>query len=195
MTDREALAPASSGLRVEMWLPIAIAAAVSVFWFTLYRSLPVYPPSLGVPLACVATLFLIALALLHRMHAGLWPWLAQFGFIISAVGLGVWIVGGTLNTFGLPITFIAQPQPGWGLFCVGLMTIGMAAIRSRLSLPMRCLLPLGGLFLLGEPLKYVLGEQTGGLTVLLAFGVGWLAIGALLSRDGSRQGRRALPTT
>jgi len=60
---------------------------------------------------------------------------------------------------------------------------------------MRCLLPLGGLFLLGEPLKYVLGEQTGGLTVLLAFGVGWLAIGALLLRDGSRQGRRALPTT
>jgi hypothetical protein len=71
----------------------------------------------------------------------------------------------------------------------------MAAFRSRLSLPMRCLLPLGGLFLLGEPLKYALGERTGGLTVLLAFGAGWLAIGALLLRDGSRQGRRALPTT
>ena len=166
---------------------VSIAAAVSAFWFTLYRSLPTYPPSLGVPLAFVATLFLIALALLHRMHAGLWPWLAQFGFIISALGLSVLIVGGSLNTLGLPVTFIAQPQPGWGLFCVGLMTIGLAAIRSRLSLPMRCLLPLGGVFLLGEPLKYVFGEQTGGLAVLLAFGAGWLTIGALLLGDGSRQ--------
>jgi hypothetical protein len=42
------------------------------------------------------------------------------------------------------------------------------------------LLPLGGLLLLGEPLKYFLGERTGGLTVLVAFGLGWLAIGALL---------------
>ena len=162
---------------------VSISAAVSAFWFTLYRSLPTYPPSLGLPLAFVATLFFIALALLHRMHAGLWPWLAQFGFILSAVGLGVWIVGGTLNTFGLPIAFIAQPQPGWGLFCVGLMTIGVAAIRGRLSLPIRCLLPLGGLFLLGEPLKYAFGERTGGLMVLLAFGAGWLAIGVLLLRN------------
>ena len=49
-----------------------------------------------------------------------------------------------------------------------------------MSLPMRFLLPLGGLFILGPPLKYFLGERTGGLTVLVVFGVGWLAIGALL---------------
>jgi hypothetical protein len=174
---------------------MSIAGAVLAFWLTLYISLPTYPPSLGLPLAFVAILFLITLALLHQTHADLWPRLAQVGFIISAVGLGLWVVGGTLNTFGRQIALIAQPQPGWGLLCVGLMTIGLAAIRSRLSLAMRCLLPLGGLFLLGEPLKYVLGAQAGGLTVLFAFGAGWLAIGVLLLRDRSRQGRRTLPTT
>ena len=55
---------------------------------------------------------------------------------------------------------------------------------------MRLLLPLGSLLLLGEPLKYFLGQRTGGVTVLVAFGVGWLAIGALLLFEtASRAGR------
>jgi hypothetical protein len=74
----------------------------------------------------------------------------------------------------------AAGQPGWGLFSVGLIPIGLAAIRKRLSLPMQLLLPLGCLFILGPPLKSLLGERTGGLTVLIGFGVGWLAIAALL---------------
>jgi hypothetical protein len=115
------------------------------------------------------------------MHTPAWPGIAQFGFIVSAIGLVLWIVGGTLNALGQRLTdVIARPQIGWGLFCVGLMPIGVGAIRSRLSVWMRLLLPLGGLFLVGEPLKYLLGERTGGLTVLVAFGVGWLVIGLLL---------------
>ena len=171
---------------------VTTAAAVTALWVTLYRSLPTYPPSLGFPLAIVAMLFLSALVLLRQIHGTMWPGVAQFGFVISAVGLGLWIVGGTLNELGLETTdsesvwgrfalgLIAQSQPGWGLFNVGLIPIGLAAIRRRLSLPMRLLLPLGGLFVLGPPLKYFLGERTGGLAVLVAFGVGWLAIGALL---------------
>jgi hypothetical protein len=160
---------------------VAIAAAVSALWVTLYGSLPAYPPSLELPLAVTAILFLTALILLHRMHTPAWPGIAQFGFIVSAIGLVLWIVGGTLNALGQRLTdVIARPQIGWGLFCVGLMPIGVGAIRSRLSVWMRLLLPLGGLFLVGEPLKYLLGERTGGLTVLVAFGVGWLVIGLLL---------------
>ena len=174
------------------------AAAVAALWFALYRSLPTYPPSLGFPLAIVALLFLTALALLRRMHGDVWPGIARFGFIVSAIGLDSWIVGGTLNALGLQTTdpesvwgrfalgLIARPQHGWGLFSVGLIPIGVAAIRRRLSLPMRYLLPLGGLLVLGPPLKYFLGERTGGLTVLVAFGVGWLAIGALLLFETQR---------
>ena len=190
---------------------LTTAAAVTALWFTLYRNLPTYPPSLGLPLAIVAMLFLSALALLRRMHENTWPGIAQFGFIVSAVGLGTWIVGGTLNALGLQSTdspsvwgrfaleLITRPQPGWGLFSAGLIPIGLAAIRKRLSLPMQLLLPLGCLFILGPPLKSLLGERTGGLTVLIGFGVGWLAIGALLlseagesepaQRDWSRRRR------
>jgi hypothetical protein len=172
-------------------------AAVTALWFALYRNLPTYPPSLGLPLAVVALLFLAALALFHRIHGNMWPGIAQFGFIVSAVGLGSWIVGGPLNALGLQATappsvwgrfaleLIAGPQPGWGLFSVGLVPIGLAAIRGRLSVPMQLLLPLGCLFVLGTPLKYLLGERTGGLTVLIGFGVGWLAIGALLLSEAS----------
>jgi len=156
-------------------------AAVSIFWFALYDSLPIYPPGLGLSLAVAAALFLTVLVLLHQIHKHVWPGIAQFGFIVSAIGLGVWIVGGTLNALGQqPAAPIARPQVGWSLFCVGLIPIGFAAVRDGLSLPMRLLLPLGGLFLLGEPSKYLLGERTGGVTVLLAFGLGWLVIGALL---------------
>jgi hypothetical protein len=184
--------------RLQRLAAVTTAAAVTALWITLYRNLPKYPPSLGFSLAIVAMLFLSALALLRRMHGNMWPGIAQFGFIISAVGLGSWIVGGTLNALGLQTTdsgsvwerfalgLIAQPQPGWGLFSVGLIPIGVAAIRRRLSLPMRFLLPLGGLFALGPPLKYFLGERTGGLTVLVAFGVGWLVIGALLLFEAER---------
>lgn len=176
---------------------ITAAAAVAALWFALYHNLPTYPPSLGLPLAIVAVLFLSALALVHRIHGNMWLGIAQFGFIVSAAGLSWWIVGGTLNALGLQATdppsvwgrfaleLIARPQPGWGLFSVGLIPIGFAAIRSRLSLPMRLLLPLGCLFVLGPLLKNLLGERTGGLTVLIAFGVGWLAIGALLLSEAS----------
>jgi hypothetical protein len=84
------------------------------------------------------------------------------------------------------VELIAQPQPGWGLFSVGLIPIGLAAIRKRLPLPMQLLLPLGCLFVFGSPLKYVLGERTGGLTVLIGFGVGWLAVCALLLSEASQ---------
>jgi hypothetical protein len=175
----------------------AAAAAIAV-WFTLYRSLPTYPPRLGWPLAVAAILFLSALILLHRLHRHAWPGIAQLGFIVSAAGLAAWIVGGFLNALGLrpgepdsiwgrfALELIAQPQPGWGLFSVGLIPIGLIAIRSPLSLPMRFLFSLGALFILGMPLKYVLGERVGGLIVLFAFGAGWLAVGALLLVESRR---------
>jgi hypothetical protein len=178
---------------------LTAAAAVTALWFSLYRNLPIYPPRLGLPLALAALLFLGALALLHRLHAELWPGLAQFGFMVSASGIGLWIVGGTLNGLGLQATdpesvsgwfaleLLSQPQPGWGLFSVGLIPIGLAAIRRGLSLSMQVLLPLGGLFVFGPPLKYVLGERTGGLMVLVGFGVGWLAVGALLLLETKRR--------
>jgi hypothetical protein len=171
-------------------------AAVSAFWFALYRSLPTYPPALGLPLAVAAILFLITLAVLHRIHV--WPGLAQFGFLVSAAGLAAWVVGGCLNALGLrpgqpdsvwarfALELIAQPQPGWGLFSVGLIPIGLAAIRSPLSLSMRLLFSLGALFILGMPLKYFLGERVGGLIALFAFGVGWLSIGVLLLLESKR---------
>ena len=74
----------------------------------------------------------------------MWPGIAQFGFIVSVVGLGSWIVGGTVNVFDLQATdpssiwgrfalgLIARPQPGWGLFSVGLIPIGLAATARRL---------------------------------------------------------------
>ena len=160
-----------------------------VLWWTLYRSFPAYPPSLGLPLAVVAVFFLSALVLLHRIQRNRWPGLAQFGFVVSAAGLGLWTVGGTMNALGLQapgLEFLAQPQPGWGLLCAGLIPIGFGAIRRRFSLPMRLLLPLGGLLFVGSPLKYLLGERAGGLTVLVGFGVGWLAIGVLLLSETRR---------
>jgi hypothetical protein len=72
------------------------------------------------------------------------------------------------------------------LITLVLLHLGLAAIRSRLSLPMRFLLPIGGLFVLGRPLTYFLGERIGGLTVLVGFGVGWLAIAVLLLAETVR---------
>jgi hypothetical protein len=62
---------------------ISAAAAVAVLWFALYRSLPTYPPSLGLPLAVAGVLFLSTLALVHRIHASMWPGIAQFGFTLA----------------------------------------------------------------------------------------------------------------
>ena len=75
---------------------------------------------------------------------------------------------------------------GWGLLCVGLIPTGLGAIRQKLSLPMQLLLPLGCLFMFGLPLKHLLGERTGGMTVLVGFGMGWLAIGALLLSEAGK---------
>jgi hypothetical protein len=60
---------------------------------------------------------------------------------------------------------------------------------------MRLLLPLGCLFLLGAPLKYLLSERTGGLIVLVAFGIGWLLVGGLLLSQASAGGRRSVSHT
>jgi len=122
-------------------------------------------------------LFLSAMVLLHQIHDREWRGLAGFGFAISAGGLSLWIFGGTIG--GL--------QAGWGLFCAGLIAIGAGAIMNRLSLPARLLLPIGSLLLLEAPLKYLLGERTGGLTILSAFGLGWLAVGILLFRESYRR--------
>jgi hypothetical protein len=170
-----------------------------MLWLALYRTLPVYPPRLGLPLVIVAALFLGVLVSIYRMHANAWPGTARFGFIVSAIGLGAWIVGGTVNVLAVTagsgsagarvaLQLVAQPQTGWGLFNVGLVAIGVAAITKKLSPPLRLLLPIGSLFLLGEPLKYILGERTGGVTVLVAFGVGWLALSALLVLDARTGG-------
>lgn len=117
--------------------------------------------------------------LLHQIHPREWPGLALFGFAISTAGLGSWIVADTIR--GL--------QVGWGLFCVGLIPIGVAAITSRLSLPARLLLPLGSLLFLETPLKYLLGERAGGTTILATFGLGWLAIALLLFLESDRTWR------
>jgi hypothetical protein len=161
--------------------------AVATFWFALYSDFPMYPPGLDWPLAVAAIFFLSGLTLLHRLHGSLWPGIAQFGFAVSVVGLVLWFAGGAMNALGLRTPgLLAQPQPGWGLFCVGLIPIGLGAITRRMSLPTQLLLPLGCLFFLGPPLKYLLSERTGGLIVLVGFGLGWLAIGALLLREGRR---------
>ena len=181
-------------MRACWWRRVAALTAtiaVVMFEIALYRS-ETYPPALGLSLAIVGTLFLGALALLHQIHAQEWSGLARFGFAISAAGLGVWIVGGAMNALGLlrvdsqstvtrfMLEVVRGPQAGWGLFCVGLVPIGVAATTARLSLPMRLLLPIGGLFALGPPLKYLLGDQVGGMTVLAAFGAGWLISAILL---------------
>lgn len=140
----------------------------------------------------------------------MWPPLAAFGFIVSACGLGLWLVGGALNALGVAtapesiwarfaLELISQPQPGWGLFCVGLIPIGLAAIRSRMPVPVRLLLPVGALFVLGAPLKYILGDRAGGVTVFVGFGIGWLVIGALLlcetssARESPQRSNMRLP--
>lgn len=178
---------------------VTTVAAVAAFWFTLYRNLPVYPPRLGWPLALAALLFLGTLALLLRVHGRAWPGIAQFGFVVAAVGLGAWVIGGTLNALGLEVSdttsvwaltaleLITRPQAGWGLFSVGLMPIGLAAIGSRLPLSTRLLLPVGALILLGPPLRYSLGERTGGLIVLVGFSAGWLVIAVLLLFETRRR--------
>jgi hypothetical protein len=157
--------------------------AVAVFWFALYRDAPLYPPRLEWPIAVAAVFFLCAVTLIHQLHATVWPGIAQFGFVVSAVGLVLWMTGGAMSSFARLLL-----QPGWGLFCVGLIPIGVGAIRQKLSLSMRLLLPLGCLFFFGPPLKYLLGDRAGGLIVLVAFGVGWLTIGALLLFESDTDG-------
>jgi len=166
---------------------VALALAVAAFWFALYSDFPIYPPRLEWQLAIAAVFFLSGLTLLHHLHGSMWPGIALFGFAVSAIGLVLWIAGGAMNALDLPAPeLLAQPQPGWGMFSVGLIPIGLGAIRRRLSLPMRLLLPLGCLFFLGPPLKDFSSERTGGLIVLVGFGVGWLVIGALLLLEGRR---------
>lgn len=148
---------------------MSAAIGVIVLELTLYTS-ESYPPRTWPWLALAGALFLSAMALLHQSRAHKWPGLARFGFPISALGLVLWIVGDTIR----------ELQVGWGLFCVGLIPIGVAAITNRLPLSIRLLLPMGSLLLLETPVKYLLGERTGGLTIFTAFGLGWLAVGFLL---------------
>lgn len=162
--------------RVALVAALNIASAVIALWLTLYRS-ETYPPLPGPSLATAGALFLIAMVLLYRIHRREWPRLAKFGFAISVAGLGLWMVGGTLR----------ELQVGWGLFCVGLIPIGVTAITKGLSLPVRVLLPLGSPLLLEAPLKYLLGERTGGLTIFAAFGLGWLVVSVLLFLEPDRR--------
>lgn len=112
-------------------------AAVSIFWFALYDSLPIYPPGLGLSLAVAAILFLTVLVLLHRMHTHVWPGIGKFGFIVSAIGLGVWIVGGTLNALGQqPADSIARPQVGW--VCSVSVSSRSVSPQSETGYPCRC---------------------------------------------------------
>ncbi len=149
--------------------------AVIVLEFTLYTSEP-YPPRPGPLFAVAGALFICAMVLLHQMHAREWPGLARFGFAISALGLGLWIAGGTLR----------ELQVGWGLFCAGLMAIGTGSIMKQLPVHARLLLPIGSLLFLEVPMKYLLGERTGGLTIFAAFGLGWLAVSILLFFQADR---------
>jgi len=170
---------------------LTAALAVATLWFALYES-PTYPPRLGSSLAFAGAFFLIALVLLYRIHANERPGIARLGLAISAAGLGLWIVGGTMSGLGLRevesqsmmgrflLEILRGPQAGWGLFCVGMLLIGVAAITARLSLAMRMLLPVGALFVLGLPLKYLIGDQAGGVTIFVAFGAGWLVIAIVL---------------
>jgi hypothetical protein len=184
-------------MRLERMAAFAIAVAVAL-WFTLYRDAPAYPPRMQASLAAAAVSFLVVLVLLYRIGRGRWRGIAVAGFAVSAAGLALWAAGGTLSTMSvragdqdstwgrLALELLTRPQPGWGLFCIGLIPIGLGATTARLPLPLRLLLPLGGLFVAGEPLKYFLGETQGGMAVLIAFGLGWLAIGALLLSGARR---------
>lgn len=130
-------------------------------------------------------------SLIRRRHRDQWPGLAQFGFGVSAAGLGLWIVGGLLNALGVTVAeFVAHPQVGWGLFSVGLVPIGVTAIRRAWPVAFWLLLPLGVLFISGELMKQRLGERAGGLTVFVMFGVLWLMVAALLSRAGTQEDAR-----
>jgi hypothetical protein len=166
---------------------LAIVAAVLALWATLYASLPRYPPALGLPLTAVAMLFLTALTLIRRRHRADWPGLAQFGFVVSAVGLALWIVGGLLNALDITTAeFMARPEGGWGLFSAGLIPIGVTAIRRKWPMALWLLLPLGVLFISGELIKLRLGERAGGLTVFVAFGLLWLIVALMLNRAPGR---------
>lgn len=170
--------------------------AVAAFWLGVYSDAPMYPPRLAWQFAVAAIFFLSALALLHQLHRSVWPGIALFGFAVSAVGLALWMAGGAMNTLGLRVPEpLGQPQPGWGMFCVGLIPVGLGAMMKKLSLPIQLLLPLGCLFLLGPPLKYLSSERTGGMIVLVAFGIGWLVIGGLLLFEAIAGGRRSVSHT
>lgn len=170
-------------------------AAVILGWLTLYRALPAYPPRLGPLLSIVAILFFVSLALIRRIHLDEWPGLAHFGFFVSGIGLILLIVGCGVVAVELQLPVRVQPrpvwlqfivellnspQPGWGLFCVGLVPIGVGAMRKGLSLSVQLLAALGGLFLLGPPVKYLLGTRTGGLSMLAGFGAVWLVVVGLV---------------
>jgi hypothetical protein len=149
-------------------------------------------------------MFLCALTLLHRIHTHHWPAIARFGFVISVVGLGLWIVGGTMNGLGVRgvepqsaggrfiFEVLRTPQAGWGLFGVGLIPIGVAGIANQRLRATRFLLPAGSLILLELPIKSVLGERPGGLAILTAFGLGWLAVATLLFVESKRRAPTSL---
>ena len=176
------------------------AFGVATMWISLYRAYPTYPPPLEWSLSFAGGLFLVSLALMHRIHRGQWPGVARAGFVVSQFGSCLWGIGGIpvvhhlllaqatreSRVMEFIIELLKQPQPGWGLLCAGLIPIGYGAIKARLSLPARVLMPLGGLLLLGEPLKYWLGTREGGLSILVAFGAGWLVVAVCLLVDDFR---------
>jgi hypothetical protein len=177
-------------------------AAAFLIWLALYRAFPAYPPRLGPLLAIAAILFFVSLAWIRRIHLDAWPGLAQFGFFVSGVGLILLIVGGGAVVVGLrlparvdplpvwlrfTVELLNSPQPGWGLFCVGLIPVGAGAIRKGLPLSVQLLAVLGALFLLGPPVKYLLGTRTGGLSILAAFGAVWVVVVGLVFSE--RTGR------
>jgi hypothetical protein len=101
----------------------------------------------------LAVLFLVSLALIHRIHRGQWPGIALVGFGISELGSCLWIIGsmpvvGHLllaqakresTAISFIIELLRQRQPAWGLLCAGLIPIGYGAIKARLSLSARVL--------------------------------------------------------
>ena len=135
---------------------------------------------LVVPLVLVAV-GLVALHSLQRSHTG---WLGRSGYIVSLVGLALWVVGNLTESPPLPIIILA----------IGMVLFGVATLRAKVlprwsrSIPLVLgvllipgfFLTFPGFILDFPPFNWVIAFGLSGYFTFIAQGLGWVLLGYVL---------------
>lgn len=148
-----------------------------------------------ISVACVPGLMAGAIAL-AALHAHLATRAVQIGRLLTLIGLTVWLVAGLYLVVQPDAPQLLTPL-GSALMSVGIIVLGVVALRARVLQGWRRFVPLlvGGWFFAQFPLQFALfisqGDHPRYVLLLGVWGVLWASLGAALLANMARRRRNS----